>query len=95
MRLFGFLHYGGVLADRKDRSQIIYFFQGIQMPCPVLIVVLVATEWDRRVFHRRVTDALHASVFISDSADCRQYRSETCARVELDSVQFIPRDGAG
>jgi hypothetical protein len=35
---------GGVLADRKDRSPIIYFFQGIQMLCPVLIVVLVATD---------------------------------------------------
>jgi MFS family permease len=35
--------FGGVLADRKDRGRIIYFFQGIQMLCPVLIVVLVAT----------------------------------------------------
>jgi MFS family permease len=34
---------GGVLADRKDRGRIIYFFQGIQMLCPLLIVVLVAT----------------------------------------------------
>ena len=36
---------GGVLADRKDRSLIIYFFQGIQMLCPVVIVALVATGW--------------------------------------------------
>jgi MFS family permease len=34
---------GGVLADRKDRSLIIYFFQGIQMLCPLVIVALVAT----------------------------------------------------
>lgn len=34
---------GGVLADRKDRSRIIFFFQGIQMLCPVVIVALVAT----------------------------------------------------
>lgn len=27
---------GGVLADRIDRSRIIYFFQGIQMLCPVV-----------------------------------------------------------
>lgn len=38
---------GGVLADRKDRSRIIYFFQGIQMLCPVVIVALVATGWIR------------------------------------------------
>lgn len=37
--------FGGVLADRKDRSLIIYFFQGIQMLCPVVIVGLVAMGW--------------------------------------------------
>jgi len=36
---------GGILADRKDRTRIIYFFQGIQMLCPVVIVALVATGW--------------------------------------------------
>jgi len=35
--------WGGMLADRKDRTRIIYFFQGIQMLCPVVIVALVAT----------------------------------------------------
>ena len=38
---------GGILADRGDRSRIIYFFQGIQMLCPVVIVALVATGWIR------------------------------------------------
>jgi MFS family permease len=36
---------GGVLADRIDRTRIIYFFQGIQMLCPVIIVALVAGGW--------------------------------------------------
>jgi MFS family permease len=36
---------GGILADRRDRARIIYFFQGIQMLCPVVIVALVATGW--------------------------------------------------
>jgi MFS family permease len=36
---------GGVLADRADRSRVIYFFQGIQMLCPLIIVALVATGW--------------------------------------------------
>jgi predicted MFS family arabinose efflux permease len=31
---------GGVLADRKDRRLIIYFFCGIQMLCPLTIVIL-------------------------------------------------------
>ena len=36
---------GGILADRRDRTRIIYFFQGIQMLCPVVIVALVAVGW--------------------------------------------------
>ncbi len=34
---------GGTLADRADRRSVIAWFQGIQMLCPVLIVVLLAT----------------------------------------------------
>ncbi len=33
---------GGTLADRADRRSVIALFQGIQMLCPVLIVVLLA-----------------------------------------------------
>jgi len=36
---------GGFLADRSDRTVIIYLFQGIQMLCPVLIVAFVAAGW--------------------------------------------------
>src|ERR1035438_1267319 len=36
---------GGILADRRDRTRIIYFFQSIQMLCPVVIVALVAAGW--------------------------------------------------
>jgi MFS family permease len=36
---------GGVLADRRDRRLIIYFFSGIQMLCPLLIVILGAAGW--------------------------------------------------
>ena len=32
---------GGTLADTRDRRQVIYFFQGIQMLCPLVIVALV------------------------------------------------------
>lgn len=34
---------GGTLADRADRRSVIALFQGLQMLCPVLIVVLLAT----------------------------------------------------
>jgi predicted MFS family arabinose efflux permease len=34
---------GGVLADRRDRRKTALFFQGIQVVCPILIVVLLAT----------------------------------------------------
>ena len=35
---------GGTLADRADRRSVIALFQGIQMLCPVLIAVLLATH---------------------------------------------------
>jgi len=33
---------GGVIADRRDRRRTALFFQGIQVVCPILIVVLLA-----------------------------------------------------
>jgi predicted MFS family arabinose efflux permease len=35
---------GGLLADRRDRRRTALFFQGIQVICPILIVVLLATN---------------------------------------------------
>jgi predicted MFS family arabinose efflux permease len=34
---------GGVLADRRDRRRTALFFQGIQVLCPILLVILLAT----------------------------------------------------
>ncbi|MGD0675800.1 MAG: MFS transporter [Polyangiaceae bacterium] len=34
---------GGIIADRRDRRRTALFFQGIQVVCPVLVVVLLAT----------------------------------------------------
>jgi predicted MFS family arabinose efflux permease len=34
---------GGVIADRRDRRRTALFFQGIQVVCPILVVVLLAT----------------------------------------------------
>jgi predicted MFS family arabinose efflux permease len=35
---------GGIIADRRDRRRTALFFQGIQVVCPILIVVLLATS---------------------------------------------------
>jgi len=32
---------GGLLADRRDRRKVIFFFQTIQMFCPILVVLLI------------------------------------------------------
>lgn len=62
---------GGVLADRKDRGFIIYLFQGIQMLCPLLIVVLIAGGWVKIWMIITlssvvgITDALSAPAFSS------------------------------
>jgi predicted MFS family arabinose efflux permease len=34
---------GGIIADRRDRRRTALFFQGIQVVCPILLVVLLAT----------------------------------------------------
>jgi len=36
---------GGILADRGDRRRVIFFFQGIQMLCPIVIIALVGLGW--------------------------------------------------
>ncbi len=84
---------GGILADRRDRRLIIYFFQGIQMLCPVLIVALVAVGWIKVWMIIAVslivgvTDALSAPAFSSlipsivSKADLRP-------ALALNSIQF-------
>lgn len=35
---------GGWLADRKDRRQVIFFFQSLQALCPIILIILVVTK---------------------------------------------------
>jgi len=36
--------FGGVLADQQDRRKIIFFFQSIQMLCPIALVILILSR---------------------------------------------------
>jgi MFS family permease len=84
---------GGVLADRADRTLIIYFFQGIQMLCPVLIVALVAMGWVKVWMIIGVslvvgiTDALSAPAF-SSLIPSIVSREDLKPALALNSIQF-------
>ena len=84
---------GGVLADRKDRRLIIYFFCGIQMLCPLTIVILGIAGWIKvwiiiaLSLIVGITDALSSPAFSSlvpsiVSAD------ELKPALALNSIQF-------
>ncbi len=84
---------GGVLADRADRSLIIYLFQGIQMLCPVLIIALVAMGWIKVWMIIAVslvvgiTDALSAPAF-SSLIPSIVSREDLRPALALNSIQF-------
>jgi MFS family permease len=84
---------GGILADRADRSLIIYVFQGIQMLCPVLIVALVALGWVKVWMIIAVslivgiTDALSAPAF-SSLIPSIVSREDLRPALALNSIQF-------
>jgi len=84
---------GGVLADRRDRTLIIYVFQGIQMLCPALIVLLVAggfiKVWMIIAISAVVgiTDALSAPAF-SSLIPSIVPSDDLGAALALNSIQF-------
>jgi MFS family permease len=84
---------GGLLADRADRSLVIYVFQGIQMVCPVLIVALVAMGWVKVWMIIAVslvvgiTDALSAPAF-SSLIPSIVNREDLKPALALNSIQF-------
>ena len=84
---------GGILADRADRSLIIYVFQGVQMVCPVLIVALVAMGWVKVWMIIAIslvvgiTDALSAPAF-SSLIPSIVSREDLKPALALNSIQF-------
>ncbi len=91
--------WGGSLADRKDRSLIIYVFSGIQMLCPLTIVILGATGWIGAASWIRVwivialslivgiTDALSSPAF-SSLIPSIVAKDELKPALALNSIQF-------
>lgn len=84
---------GGVLADRRDRRRIIYIFYGIQMLCPLLIVILGAagrlSVWPviGLSLIAGITDALSAPAF-SSLIPSIVTAEELKPALALNSIQF-------
>ncbi len=84
---------GGLLADRRDRRRTALFFQGIQVICPILIVVLLATNrihvWMVIVLSLvvGVTDAL-SGPSINALVPSSVPEDDVASAVALNSAQF-------
>lgn len=84
---------GGVLADRKDRRLIIYFFCGIQMLCPLTIVILGAAGWIKvwivivLSLIVGITDALSSPAF-SSLVPSIVSKEDLKPALALNSIQF-------
>jgi hypothetical protein len=61
---------GGVLADRADRRRVIATFQSIQMLCPTLLVVLLATG----TVQSWMVVALSLVVGVTDASRCLHFK---------------------
>ncbi|MGA8640532.1 MFS transporter [Candidatus Binatus sp.] len=84
---------GGVLADRRDRSKVIAFFQTIQMLCPILLVLLILT----RTIHVWMIIGLSLIVGITDALSMPAFQSivpsivapnQIGTAIALNSTQF-------
>lgn len=62
---------GGVLADRRDRRKVIFFFQAIQMLCPILLVLLILTG----TIHVWIIIGLSLVVGITDALSVPAFQS--------------------
>jgi hypothetical protein len=92
---------GGVLADRRDRRKVIFFFQAIQMVCPILLVVLILTGTIQvwmiigLSLIVGITDTLDACLPIHRAVNRRYQPDRNCNRSEFHPIQFIEGAGSG
>ncbi len=84
---------GGVLADRRDRRKVIFFFQAIQMLCPILLVLLILTG----TIHVWIIIGLSLVVGITDALSMPAFQSivpsivapnQIGTAIALNSTQF-------
>ena len=84
---------GGVLADRRDRRRVIFFFQAIQMLCPILLVLLILTG----TIHVWIIIGLSLVVGITDALSMPAFQSivpsivapkQIGTAIALNSTQF-------
>ena len=84
---------GGVLADRRDRRRVIFFFQAIQMFCPILLVLLIVTG----MIHVWMIIGLSLVVGITDALSMPAFQSfvpsivapnQIGTAIALNSTQF-------
>jgi predicted MFS family arabinose efflux permease len=73
---------GGLLADRYDRRRVIALFQGIQMLCPVAIVVLLAGGQ----IHPWMIIVLSVVVGVTDALSMPSFQSIVPSIVERDQI---------
>jgi len=73
---------GGVLADHADRRRVIFFFQAIQMLCPLLLVFLILTGW----LHVWMIVVLSFVVGITDALSMPAFQSVVPLIVKKDRI---------
>lgn len=73
---------GGILADHADRRRVIFFFQSIQMFCPVVLVFLILMGW----LHVWTIITLSFIVGITDALSMPAFQSVVPLIVKSDQI---------
>ena len=75
--------FGGFLADHADRRRVIFFFQSIQMLCPVILVFLILMGW----LHVWIVILLSVVVGITDALSMPAFQSLVPMIVTKDRIE--------
>ncbi len=73
---------GGWLADRSDRRRVIFFFQGLQALCPIILIVLVVTK----TVHPWMIICLSLVVGITDALSMPAFQAVVPSLVEPNEI---------
>jgi predicted MFS family arabinose efflux permease len=75
--------FGGILADHADRRRVIFFFQAIQMLCPLVLVFLILSG----ALHVWMIVALSFVVGITDALSMPAFQSIVPLIVKSDQIE--------